>query len=46
MEIGTNLKNKPGFLPFKKDFVPSYVCFFTITVFKYIFNVTFQLFVA
>ncbi len=38
--------NKPGFLPFKKGFVPSHVCFWPISFFKYIFHVKIQLFVT
>ncbi len=43
--------NKPGFLPFKKAFVPSYVCFLTyyllsIPVYFEYFHVKIQLFVT
>ncbi len=38
--------NKPGFLPFKKVFVSSCVCFLTYCPLKYIFHVKIELFVT
>ncbi len=46
MEIGRKYSKKPGFLPLKKAFVPSQVCFLTYYQLKALFNVKIQLFVT